>query len=245
MKSLLNPLFTAFGRLLVKQSVPFTDAADWLKLAYVRAASLGRVKQTDSQISIATGLQRRDIARLRKLTNDPAPTPNPLARIVAVWQSDPLYKGRDLPRTGEGSFDTLARSVRQDVHPRTFLDSLERAGTVQVDQDTVVLVMDAYRPKTGSEDQVTYLAMNVGDHLLAAQDNIAGGAFFERAVHYNGLTLDQVDQLHDAYAKAQMQVLKDINEMAAQFQAKAPTGADQRFRAGGYFWAQTDGEETE
>ncbi|MEZ5714332.1 MAG: hypothetical protein R3D85_03635 [Paracoccaceae bacterium] len=35
------------------------------------------------------------------------------------------------------SFEVLGRAVRQDVHPRTFLDALDAAGTVRIDGDSV------------------------------------------------------------------------------------------------------------
>ncbi|MEM6308136.1 MAG: DUF6502 family protein, partial [Pseudomonadota bacterium] len=238
-----HPLFYAFAKLMVGQSMRFPDVMDPLKAAYVRVVLAKKGKVTDSHISMVTGLQRRDVARLRTQPPLPGPRPNPLARIVALWQSDNRFRGRVLPRTGPDSFDSLARLVAQDVHPRTFLDGLEHSGTISVDDAQVCLLKKSYTATAGGADQLAYLAQNVGDHLQAAQANTQGAHFFERAVHYNRLTKDQVAELHTHYADLQMQVLEQINKMAADLQAAAPKEADHRFRCGGYFWCDLQEEE--
>ena len=94
----------------------------------------GVERQTDSRVALATGLQRRDVVRLRgpeSIGTDGAPLP--------------------LPRTGEApSFEALARAVRPDLHPRTMLDQPEVAGTVRVDGDTFHKVKRSYAPGGGS-----------------------------------------------------------------------------------------------
>ncbi len=240
----LPHLTLAFAKLLLAQAQRFPDAAEALKQALVTAAKDKPGKVTDSEISLRTGLQRRDVARL-KSAPPPATTPNPLARIVGQWRSDPKYRGRDLPRTGSGSFDELARSVHKDMHPRTFLDGLLMARTVALtDDDQVRLIDTAYRPVAGSDDQRAYLDRNVADHLMAALTNTQTPQFFERAVHYNRLTADQVAELHAQYSQLQMQVLEQINTLAADMQSNAPADAAHRFRAGGYFWAEPEKDQT-
>lgn len=238
MIQLLHPLLVVFARFLMSQTVRFPEFLEAMKKAYVDAASSGVAKITDSAISLNTGLQRRDVARLRKVDMPPASGSNPLARLVALWMSDDRFAGRSLPRVGENSFDTLAWSIGKDMHPRTLLDALEKAGAVQVVEDHVHLLVPSFLPAAGSEAQIAYLVANVADHLAAAAGNTEGGAYFERAVHYDGLTRDQVDDLHKEYAALQMQVLQTINTRAAQMQNAAPQDADMRFRAGGYFWAE-------
>jgi hypothetical protein len=178
---------------LSRAGYPFGDLTERLKGHYVQAASeQSDGKITDSRLSVMTGLQRRDIARLRAFEHK-APKPNPLTRLVALWQAHPDYshkgKAKPLPRTGDApSFESLAREVRQDVHPRAMLDTLFAAGTVKLDQDTVALAQTAYVPLAGSEEQLDYLAENVGDHLAAAAENVLGPhpRHFERAAHYTG-----------------------------------------------------------
>ncbi len=246
----LDHILAPLARLLVARGVVFQDLVERLKGHYVQAATeqseQAEGKITDSRLSVMTGLQRRDIARLRAFEHK-APKPNPLTRLVALWQSHPRYskdgKALALPRTGDApSFESLAREVRQDVHPRALLDTLFAAGTVRLCKDKVELVETAYVPLAGSEEQLDYLAANVGDHLAAAADNVLAPhpRHFERAAHYTGLTEAQVAALQAKYETAQMTLLRDIAQDAEALKAKNASGAPARFRAGGYFFATKD-----
>ena len=91
----LDHLLAPLARLLVARGVLFSDLTEQLKLQYVRAAEAGaEARATDSRLSVMTGLQRRDIARLRadqSGTEGPA-RPNHLSRLVALWQALPDYR---------------------------------------------------------------------------------------------------------------------------------------------------------
>lgn len=249
MLDLLDRLLAPLARLMVARGIPFPELAERLKVHYVDAAKgLSEGKPTDSRLSVLTGLQRRDIARLRALPA-PAERTNHLARVIALWQTEAEFMGRDLPKNGPSpSFEALAWLVRKDIHPRTMLDALEAAGAVAVNPDTqiVQLLQDSYQPLAGSDDQVAYLTANLGDHLDAATDNVLGAdpPHFERAVHYGGLTADQVAELRATHRDEQMALLKRLSAQAAAMKkdtASAPAGdRAHRFRAGGYFYATKD-----
>ncbi|WP_425100935.1 DUF6502 family protein [Tropicibacter sp. S64] len=244
MLSLLDPLLAALARLMVARNVPFSDLAERLKGHYVRAATdLADGKITDSRLSVMTGLHRRDVARLRSFEPKPGKV-HPLTRLVSLWQTDPAYAAQGeaipLPRTGEApSFDSLARAIRQDVHPRAMLDTLLDAGTVALsaDESEVTLLQTAYLPPGGSDDQLGYLANNVGDHLAAATRNVLGGEpLFERALHYRGLTQEQVDSLEADFRAGQTDLLKTLNQKAKAMKDLSPTGGSHRLRAGAYLF---------
>ncbi len=243
----LDQLLAPLARLLVARGVPFPALAERMKGHYLRAAldqAEAEGKTTDSRLSVMTGLQRRDIARLREFRARPR-KPNPLTQLVALWQTDATY-GAALPRSGPApSFESLARAVKQDVHPRTFLDALEAAGTVRIEGETVRLIETAYVPLGGGEEQMAYLAENVGDHLAAATANVLGQEppFFERAVHYGGLAPHQAEALSARFRAAQMALLEELSRDAAAMKAAAPEGACTRFRAGGYVFTTTPEED--
>ncbi|NNE80790.1 MAG: hypothetical protein HKN18_11020 [Silicimonas sp.] len=250
MLDLLDRLLDPLARLMISRGVLFPEFADRMKRSYLGAATHQITaeghKTTDSRISILTGLQRRDIARLRAIEPNEQ-RPNPLARLVALWQTHPDFshggKALALDRSGsKRSFDALAKMVRRDVHPRTMLDSLEAAGTLGIDRNgRIHLEETSYQPLSGSEDQIAYLAANVGDHLCAATDNVVGNSppRFERAVHYGGLTSDQIAELDADFRDAQMDILKRLNQKAAKMKHSA--SGSHRFRAGGYFYSN-DGD---
>lgn len=247
MLNLLDPLFAAFARLTVARGILFSDLTERLKPHYIEAArSIGDGKITDSRLSVLTGLQRRDIVRLRGRQMTTAQRQNHLTRLVALWQNEPGYhrdgKPLALPKNGPApSFEALARIVRRDIHPRTMLDALEASETVRLDTrtQTVNLLKSSYRPLAGSEDQLSYLAHNFADHLAAATENVLGRTprHFERAVHYGGLTASQVARLRAEYASGQMALLEALSARASAMKKQnADQPAPHRFRAGGYFY---------
>ncbi len=238
MLPILDTLFAPLARLLVARGILYPDFAERMKAHYV-AAAVAAGKATDSRLSVLTGLQRRDITRLRGF--EPRDQrPNHLARLVALWQTDPDYAAqgapRLLPRSGPApSFEALAWTVRRDVHPRTMLDALLASGTVALDGGDVRLIQTSYQPLAGSEDQLAYLARNLGDHLTTATDNVLGNGppQFERSVHYVGLTAEDVAALAEFHHTSQMALYQEISRRAATMKRDAQ--GQHRFRAGAYF----------
>jgi hypothetical protein len=236
---LFDALFAPIARLLVARGTLFPDLVERMKVHVVQAAvAAAGDRVTDSRVSVMTGLQRRDIARLRQ-EDVRDRRPSHLTRLVALWLTG-ASAGRPLPRSGPDSFDELAASVRRDVHPRTMLDTLVAAGTVAVSEDgaEVRLMQGSYQPMAGSDDQLAYLSRNLGDHAQAAFENVQGCTppHFERAVHYAGLTAAQVDDLAARFAEGQMALMQDLSRRAAAMKAGNGGAGLVRFRAGGYFY---------
>lgn len=230
----LDLIFRPLARLAIAKGVRFADASERLRRAYFHAAVQGEGSDvTDSKLSVLTGLQRRDVARLRAEPDEPDPRPDPLSRLVALWLAE--FEGAPLTRSGPDiSFDALARRIRKDIHPRTTLDALVAAGTVAVEGDVVRLLKHAHVPLEGSDGQVRYLGQNVGDHLSVAVGNVLGDPpSFDLAVHYDGLSDTAIEALREQWRAQMNAVLQDVNARARDLQKHSP--GSKRFRAGGYF----------
>ena len=236
----LDPILRPLARLAIRKGWLFPMLETRLRLAYIAAARAQEgPKITDSKISILTGLQRRDIARLRNETSASQTQRQPLAEIIAHWRSHPDYNTDGLPVVGNGaSFTTLAREIRQDVHPRTFLDVLIETGAVSETDGQVRLLSDTYQPLPGSDDQLTYLADNLGDHLSTAVSNVTQQAnAYDMAVHFENLSAEAISALDAHFRHRMTDLLQELDAMARQL----PEAADgeHRFRAGGYFYDNT------
>ena len=235
----LDLIFRPLARLCMARGLRFADVAERLRRAYLdEALSAAGGKATDSRLSVVTGLQRRDVARLRAEAAPAAPAPDPLARLVALWLA--RHDGTPLPLHGAGSFDALAREIRRDVHPKSMRDALEEAGTVAVDGAEVRLRRRAHVPLSGSEAQIDYLGRNVGDHLSVAVGNVLGDATaFELSVHANGLSPEAAAELEALWRARLRPVLEEINARATVLQDSSP--GPRRVRGGGYFRVGEDG----
>lgn len=225
-RRLLRPLV----RLLIQGGVTFPVVADLLRSLYVEVAREllpDRRAQTDSRISLLTGVHRKEIRRWRSETHAPEAVPPVITRtsqIVARWLSDADYvdaegRPRPLPRLpapeGGASFESLVHSVTSDVRPRAVLDDWLNHGIVTVDAaDQVVLNTAAFVPRPGSAEQLFYFGRNLHDHLSAAAANVtAPGAapFVERAAHYDNLSPETVARLEAMGREAAQRLLTEFN----------------------------------
>ncbi|MEO1677375.1 MAG: DUF6502 family protein [Pseudomonadota bacterium] len=235
MNAILDLVFRPLVRLAIARGLRFSEASERLRRAYVDVArEMAGEGATDSKISVMTGLQRRDIARLRADPAPDAPTrPDPLSRLVAEWLA--LHQGAPLPRHGPApSFDALAWQIRRDVHPKSLLDALRASGTVAEEAETVRLLKRANVPLEGAEEQLDYLGRNVGDHLSVAVGNVLGEPpQFDLAVHYDTLSVAAAEELQALWRARMAPVLEELNAKARALQDAEAGPA--RIRGGGYF----------
>ena len=201
-RTVLRPLV----RLMLSRRVTLPLAVELLKRVYVQAALEGSGPggtSTDSRVSLLTGVHRKDVKRLRALPDAGAEPPRAVslgAQLVSRWttgerwldaQGDPRALPRLAGAGGDCSFDALVASVSRDIRARPVLDEWMRLAVVHLnDADEVVLNTAAFVPQSGFDEKLSYLAINVGDHPMAAVDNTLGrpDPWFERSVHYRRLS---------------------------------------------------------
>ena len=244
----------------------FPDVGDLLKELYVDVCAtdfrLDGKRLTDSRISVLTGLQRKDVrairGRLEGARDGGRGGAGPVPRVVAHWIAGPPYstragKPKPLPRLSSRSgpsFEGLVSEVSRDIHPRTILDELKRQDLVAHDEDKDRLVLrdTAFVPSRDDETMLGYFGANVGDHAEAAAANLTAapepGPFFERAVHYNQLTPEALDELQTLARKLQSGVLSELNTAALRLQKRdaGQAGALGRFRSGAYIYKTIDND---
>ena len=254
-RQVLRPLV----RLLLSQRLGYPWLCDVLRELYVEVADrefqLDAKAQTDSRISLLTGVHRKSVRELRApRRSTPVETPPAIslgAQLVSRWVSDPAYadeSGAPLPlprlasQGGGLSFEALVASVSKDIRARAVLDEWLRLGVVRIEGEQVILNAEAFVPARGFEEKVFYFGQNLHDHLAAATSNVMGAAppFLERSVHYDGLRPESVEAIAAASEEAGMRALKDINRRAAGL-SRRDTGdpaARQRLNFGIYFYAE-------
>lgn len=254
LRLLLRPL----ARVMLTHGVTFPFVSELLKHVFVEVANkefqLGSRPQTDSRISLLTGVHRKDVKRLRgnACGNEPAPAAISLgATLVARWVGSPEYldelgNPRPLPRLanhgGTCSFEGLIASVSKDIRSRVVLDEWLRLGIAHIDeQDCVCLHTDAFIPQKGFDEKAYYFGANIHDHLAACAHNLAGNEppLLERNVYYDQLDAAALQELANLSKELGMQALKKINRraMELQHQNAGQPGADQRMNFGVYFFS--------
>jgi hypothetical protein len=251
---LLRPLI----RLLIARGVTFPYLMNLVKRLYVTTAEESlNIDATVSRLSITTGLQRKDINRIKSEPPPEVVTPQATSlgpRLIGIWLGDAAFRAKRggakaLPRTSddpkEKSFEDLVRMVSTDVRPKVILDEWVRLGIVTVDKDDVIrLKSDAFVPEEGFDEKAYYLGRNVADHIAASVHNLLTDRdpLFERAVYYDHLTPDSIAYLRKRAREYAMTALVALNKDAlkrADDDAGKP-GADRRMALGIYYYDGAD-----
>lgn len=251
-RMVLRPLV----HILLRYQITFPLLTPILKQLYVEVAEqdfpIDGKKQTESRISLLTGIHRKDVKRLRQEAAEVTPPPASVSlggQMVAFWLSAPGYhkKGKPLPLArqsqtpGDVSFETLVETVgRQDIRPRAVLDEWLRLGVVRIveatnNEEKIELCNEAFIPRQGEDEKLFYFGRNLADHIKTLNHNLLpdNEPRLERSVYYTDLSPQAVDELHQFYRDQSMELLKKVNEKARQLKQAAP--GNLRMNAGVYF----------
>jgi hypothetical protein len=244
-------LMRPYARLMVAQGLKFGAAAEVLKRAFVEMATaeieLAGAVGNVSRISISTGIHRQDVKRLLDTPSGALDRGRSLASEIYVrWMTDSTYRSRGKPRVlpfrapkGKLSFETLARTVSTDVHPRTLFEELKRLGLVEVDEagETLQLSMSGFVPINERAAMLGLLGDNVSDHFAAAVGNVLGDTprRLEQAVYADGLDADglmQVDARTRDIWQQNIQMLVPLLRALVKGKGKTQNKKSQRLNSG-------------
>lgn len=253
LRRLLKPLL----RLLIHRGFGYPQLAEMLKGLFVEVADesfrLPGKTQTDSRISLLTGVHRKDVKRLRESGEDAAgkkSAPPLSAQLIARWTGDAHYLDengapRPLARLASQdpsrSFEALVQGSSKDIRPRAVLDEWLRQGLARLDEDDQVhLLTAAFLPEEGREEKAYYFGRNLHDHMAAGVHNLLGATppLLERNVYYDQLSPDAVDELARLSREHGMEALQVINRAALNLQERdhGKAEANQRMSFGIYFF---------
>ncbi|WP_294540430.1 DUF6502 family protein [uncultured Rhodoblastus sp.] len=251
---LLRPLV----RLFIRCGVTFPALCDLLRELYVNVAeydfALSDKEQTDSRVSLLTGIHRKEVRRLRGAGAPVRLVPASVSRasmIVARWIAAPEFvdaHGAPLPLRragdpGDGpTFEDLVESVTRDVRPRAILDEWMDRGIAEIDANgRICLAEAAFAPRPGDDRQLYYFGRNLHDHVAAAVDNIlaAKPRFFERGVHYEGISRELAQRMEARSRQLAMEALTTANREAQAAYAADP-GGEWRWNFGLYIFSENE-----
>lgn len=260
-RRILRPLV----RLLIARSIPFPLASSLLRGVYVEVADrefpVPGKPQTDSRITLLTGVHRKDVKRLRAQPRAALPPPRAASlgtQLIARWLSQPDYLDAEgkpkplprLPRDAGPSFESFVRAHSTDIRPRVVLDEWRRLGIVHIDdEDRVCLDVHGFVPAQASEEMTYFFGRNLRDHAAAAVHNMLGdGApLLERSVHYNNLTEAAVAELTEAARTRGVELLRELNARALRLQERdaGRPDASHRWNAGLYLFTENEDDDDE
>jgi len=254
----LQTLLAPLAALAVARGVSHGVVEELVKHAFVKAARDALPPEAGervvSRISTSTGLNRREVTRLLALDpREDLPRTSLATQVFTRWvaQAGARRGLRALARQGPApSFEALARSVTNDVHPRSLLEELCRLGLARLDGERVHLVQDSYVPTADRRRMLSFLAGNAGDHLRAAVENVLASspAHLEQAMYADELSQASLEEI-DAFMRTQWKALMatTVPRIEERLAADASLDArrDRRVRIGLYMYGTAMGDATD
>lgn len=230
-RRLLRPVV----RQLLYWEITYPVLDDLLRSLFVEVAendlSLPHKRQTDSRISLVTGIHRKEIARLRgrpPLERAQVRLEETIVtRVIGRWIAGPPYADRSrrakvLPYEADGarapSFTRLVGEAGFDGPARSVLDEMMRGGSARVLADGgVELVREANLSVRGADGKLQLLGTDPGEIFSTIVHNIESpeSPWFHRKVVYDNVGSDALPALRDG-ARASGEVLvREVNSLLA------------------------------
>jgi hypothetical protein len=253
-----------YVRRMLARGVTFGQVEARLRELFVEVAehdrSLGGHAPTDSRVSILTGINRKEVRRIRALDRDAAPrsfTRNLAASLISRWVSDPRTSdaaGRPLPlpydATRGPSFVKMVGTITADLHPRALLEVLIGAGAAERRAgDVVALTRAAYVPQRGRSASLAMLADDPAELIDTMLYNVLGegdAARLQQKLAYDNIGGDGIERLAAMLRREADRFLKRANVILLRHDrdrnARAPAG--ERLYAGiGVYYFQEPHQE--
>lgn len=250
--ALMRPLV----RLLLEKQLTYVSLVPLLKRVFVDVAARdleieGR-RQTDSRVSLLTGIHRKDVKRLRQELSENRSLPSRAglgALVVSRWIGSPEYQDElgeplRLERTSESgpSFEKLVASVNGDIPACSVLDEWLRLGVVERDEDgRIRLTETSFVPEQGLEEKLHFFGRNLHDHIAAGTHNILGEGppFLDRTVYYDKLSAASAEELAAFARREGAALLQRVNQRAFELQRRDEEDphATRRITMGTYFYS--------
>jgi hypothetical protein len=247
---------------LLQMGIPFGALELRLRELFVEVAeselALPDRRQTDSSISLVTGINRKEVKHIRS-SKDQLKAPrsfgiNQATSLVSRWMTDPETtdqhgRPRPLPyRARRGpSFMKLARKLTGDLAPGVLLNELVRSGAAELlEGDIVVLRGDAYVPKA-RPSEFLILGEDPAELIETILRNIfAGGKerMLQRKVYYDNLGADAMDRVRAEMRREGERFLRRINRLLSKYDRdrnpQAPGGERRYATLGVYFFDDSE-----
>lgn len=142
------------------------------------AIEAARSEVSVSKISVITGINRTEVARLVSGDGPSKEKHDVLNRVIGLWSHGREYGSangtpRPLSFQGLGSeFATLVSAVSKEVSPYPVLFELERIGAIRYDGDRAILQVVEYTPHGDVEHGVQVLSDDIEDLATAVEQNL-------------------------------------------------------------------------
>ena len=224
---ILKPLV----RILLRNGIAYGTFADIARKIYVdvgyQEAERREQKQTVSNVSILTGINRKEVKRLKESLSFDSDNSlkkfNRIVRVLAGWQHDEDYldsdhEPRDLQLEGKkSSFTSLVKKYSGDMPVVAMLNALIDSGNIKIiDNGNIQLIEPNYLPAGDSDQKLNILGIDTAEFIETIDHNIniehPEDAWYQRKASNTNIRKKALNKLrHKVNKKAQL-LLEEIDE---------------------------------
>ncbi len=232
-------------RILLRNGIPSDALTEMVRQTYVDVASeefaIDGRKQTNARISVITGLNRKEVARLRgndPLSADDQQRWNRAATVLGAWLRDEEFldrKGDPLDlrfESGVPSFTGLVRKHSGDMQPLAIADELRRVGAIEDVDGKLRMTTRGYVPSSDPETVVDILGMDTAELMETIDHNMRAGVddkLFQLKVLSDNVPVKYVAEFNAYSRRLARPVLEELNRWLAERDLKRDwSGSDER-----------------
>ena len=226
-------ILTPLVRILLKSGVSCGAFTELVRRVYVEVAdrdfTVSGRKQSVSRIAVITGLNRKEVTRIRGLppidSTEIDERYNRAARVISGWLRDPQFLDKKgdpdaLPFEGEHSFSALVKKYSGDMPARAVADELMRVQAVEhTAHGELRLTARGYVPRGSEVEKLQVLGTDTRDLIATIEHNLTHPpeqARFQRKVGYDNLPIETGAAFHKLSTRLGQGVLEQLNEWLAE-----------------------------
>lgn len=229
----ISTILRPMVRILLRHNVSAGAMNEIVNRVYVEVAENeftvpGR-KQSDSRISVLTGLHRKHVARIK---NFPAlekveleERHNRAVRVLSGWARDRRFQTKAckpavLPFEGKRSFSELVEKYSGGVPPRAIRDELSRVGVIEINsRNNIKLKTKGYVPGSSDIEKMRILGMDAADLVSTIDHNMTHkhpDLRFQRTVVYDSIPMEHANEFRKLSAKYGQELLEKLDRWLAK-----------------------------
>lgn len=245
-RRILRPLV----RILLRNGIPSDALTELVRKTYVDIADeefgIEGKRQTVARISVITGLNRKEVSRLRgaqPLDSGDALWWNRAAHVLGSWLRDADFLDRkgdplDLPfADASPSFSELVRKHSGDMYPRSVADELLRLGAVEEVDGKLRMTTRGYVPGGDPERIIEILGLDTAEFMETIDHNLQAASdddrLFQLKVLSDNVPVAYLEEFNAYSRRLSRPVIEELNRwLSERDKGRDWSGDDERVEIG-------------
>ncbi len=218
-------------RVLLRNGIPSDTMTELVRKTYVDVAEeefgIEGKRQTVGRIAVITGLNRKEVSRLKKLPAVDQSSEkhwNRAAKVLSAWVRDKDFQDRkgdpdDLSfAEGAHSFSELVARYSGDMRPRSIADELLRIGAIEEVGDKLRMTTRGYVPASDPEYMIDILGSDTAELIETIDHNILSDndTRYQMKVRYDNVPAEHEEEFRDMSSRLVQAVLEQLDRWLGQ-----------------------------